>query len=442
MSLQSEQIQPIPPDVRLRNAFYESARDATLHLTDTHGLEVEHRLAPLIVGFVNYGVITRPTTKLYSQDIETAGRNAMKRPFGIELDTLSPNIQLVLYPQMIFKPTEEDIKAAKEEGLVMRTEEGQAMIYVLDGFEKETGDIENMAANLYFVGHMTNALLEGRYPLNIGEKSPQFKQELKQALNLVQEYAGKLPKDRKQKLSRKISRIVSLDDAKLDDEARRLALYHAEPMKMPGLYEFEETDIPKETPEEAVQNVTLYLHLDERDLPQVLRDGVGQIPSLPWVEYGKNRWNRSHQLFGRYETSTDDGSLRVDYRLDSTHFPSKYGFFDTIEIIRDTEVGIGGHIILGQEVNSEMEPLAGAAMLSQPDRSLSSIYEELPGLVYPIVLAGDFDFTQADAREFLGKLAADKRTKPDVGRVVADVLRLSAESRLQRFEHVEKENKQ
>lgn len=434
MSLQPEQLQPIPPDVRLRNAFYESARDAALHLTDTQGLEVEHRLAPLIEGFVNYGVITRPTTKLYNQDLETAGRSAMKRPFGIELDTLSPNVQLVLYPQMIFKPTEEDIQAAKEEGLTIRTEGGQAMIYILDGFEKETGDIENMAANLYFVGHMSSALLEGRYPFGVGERSPEFKQELKQALTLVQEYAEKLPENRKQKLSPKISRIASLDDAMLDDEARKFALYHAEPMKMPGLYELEETDIPKETPEEAVQNVTLYLHLDERDLPQVLRDSVGHMPSLPWVEYGKNRWNKSHQLFGRYEALTEKEALRVDYRLDSTHMPALYGFFDTIEITRTIPEGIQEHIIFGQELGEE----ANLNLLQFFGANLTP--EQLQDSVAPIIIAGDFDFNNAQTRELLGKLAIGKGTKPDVGRVIADVLRLSAENRLQRVEQVEKED--
>lgn len=246
MSLQPEQIQPISPDVRLRNAFYESARNATRHLMDIRGLEDDPKIAPIIEGlFVTHDVIIRPTTKLHNQDMETAGRNAMRRPFGIELDTLSPNVQLVLYPQIIFKPTEKDMQAAKEDGLEMRAEGGQAIIYILDDFERETADIENMAANLYFVSHMASALLEGRYPLGVGERSPEFKQELKQALTLVQEYAGKLPEDRKQKLSSKISRIASLDDTMLDDEASKFALYHSEPMKMPGLYEFEDTDSPK-----------------------------------------------------------------------------------------------------------------------------------------------------------------------------------------------------
>lgn len=198
-------------------------------------------------------------------------------------------------------------------------------------------------------------------------------------------------------------------------------------MKMPGLYELEKTDIPQETPEEAVKNGTLYLHLDERDLPQRVKDReTHDVLSLPWTEYGKNRWNRSHQLFGRYETFTDDGSLQVDFRLDSTHIPALYGFFDTIEITRATREGIQEHIIFGQELGEQ----ADLNLLQFFGARLTP--EQLQDSVVPIIIAGDFDFDNAQTRELLDKLATDKGTKPDVGRVVADVLRLSAKSRLQR----------
>lgn len=419
--------QNTPQDIRLITAFCKTGQNAVIHLKEMHG-EDDQRLAPFMDAIVDQGAIVLPTTDRYYKDMEMAGRNALQRLFGIELDTLSPNIQLILYPKMIYKPTKEELKEAKKEGYEMRTEGPQAMIYVLDGFENKAQDVENMAANLYFIGHMVRALLENKYPIETGERSPEFKAEVKQALALVREYNEKLLDTRRKKLSPIIARISKLDETELEEEAHKFTLYHVQPMKMPGLYESERIDAPSEKPKEAVRNKILYLHLDERDLPlRIKEEKTENVPSLPWKEYGKNRWNRSHQLFGRYEAPTIDGALRVDFRLDSTHMPALYGFFDTIEITKTRDSEIKEHIIFGQEMGGKAE----LAFLQFFGANLTP--EQLQDSVVPIIIAGKLDFSNSETQELLRKLAEDKGTKPDVGRVVADVLRLGKEGRLKRL---------
>lgn len=328
MTLRSEEPSQAPIEERLRASFQQSAQSLDEHI---HGLGQTHydRFSVLFDGIATNGVHMFWGTKRYDQDMEAGGRNATRRPFGIEVGTLSPNTQLILYPMTVYKPDEEQKQLAKEEGMEVREEGTQTMIYLLDGFEAEARNIYVLAANLLFVSHMVGAALNNRYPLEQGERSSEFLGEVKAGLTAVKEYVTDLTSEQKGQLPAHITRVGFLDEDGLTNEAQRMVLYDAEPMKMPGLYESERVDTPKETPGGAVNNGTLYLHLNERGLPQSIKsEDSTDVPSLPWVEYGRNRWNRSHQLFGRYETPTTDGSLRVDFRLDSTHMPAIYGFFD------------------------------------------------------------------------------------------------------------------
>lgn len=430
MTLRSEGPSQAPIEERLRTAFQQSAQPLAEHI---HGLGQTHydRFSVLFDGIATNGVQMFWGTKRYDQDMETAGRNATRRPFGIEMSTLSSNIQLILYPMTVYKPDEEQKQLAKEEGLEVREEGTQTMIYLLDGFETEAENIYNLAANLLFVSQVVGATLNNRYPLDQGERSQEFLGEVKAGLTGVKEYVSDLTSEQRDQLSAHIVRVGALDEDGLTTEAQKVTLYGAEPIKMPGLYESERADTPQETPEEAVNKGTLYLHLNERGLPQRTKDAsTTDVPSLPWVEYGRNRWNRSHQLFGRYETPTADGSLRIDFRLDSTHMPAIYGFFDTIEITRVAEANIREHIIFGQEMGEN------ADLLFMQFFGAKLAPDQLQDSVIPIIIAGNYDFTHIETRELLGKLASDKGTKPDVGRVIADILRLSEQGKLKRLDQI------
>lgn len=431
MPSRGERPSQAPVEERLRAAFQTSAQPLVEHL---HGLGEPHydRFCAFMEGIATNGTIIFWGTKRYDQDMERAGQNAMRRPFGIEMGTLTPSMQVILYPMTVYKPDDEQRAMAKEEGYEVREEGTQTMVYFLDEFEGETGRTHDLAANLVFVSHMVDAALKGRYPFEQGERSTEFAGEVRGALSDAREYIGTLTPEQRATLSPRVARIALLDDEGLAREAQRRVLYDAEPMKAPGLYEPGQPDIPQLTPAQAVQNGELYLKLDERELPQRVKGrGTTDVPSSPWTEHGKNRWNRSHQLFGRYEAPIADGDLRVDFRLDSTHMPALYGFFDTIEVTRTNPEGICEHSLLGQEMGEK----ANLAFLQFFGAKLTP--EQLQNSVIPVIIAGNFDFANPQTRELLEKLAADKGTKPDVGRVIADVLRLSAEGRLQRIQQRE-----
>lgn len=434
MPTRSEKPSQTPTDERLRVALRTQVQPLAEHL---NGLTLGQsnyidRVGDFLNGIATNGVQIFWGTKRYDQDMEHAGRNTTRRPFGIELSTLSPTTQVVLYPTTIYKPDDERRQMAKEEGFEVRESGTQVMVYFLDGFESEVDNLYNLSANLLFISHMVGAALDTRYPLEQGERSREFLQEVRAGLGIVKDYVGALPDEQKKQLAPHIARMATVSDGELNTEAQRHVLYNAEPMKMPGLYESEQTDTAQETPEQAVQNGTLYLHLDERGLPLRIRNReTRDVPVKPWVEYGRNRWNRSHQLFGRYEAPTSDGSLQLDFRLDSTHMPSFYGFFDTLEITRTTEATIREHILFGQEMGEK----ANLTVFQFFGARLTP--EQLQDSVIPIIISGDFDFTNLQTRELLGKLATDKDVKPDIGRVVSDILRLSTQGRLQRVKQVE-----
>lgn len=419
---------PVNRETQLRNTFLNSAKDAAIHLQRVGGGHYEE-LLPIVEALTTNGVVLLGSSRRYDQDLEGATRNAMRRPFGIETNTLSPNVQLVLYPKIIYPASEVFAKDAKEEGYEVRTEGSQGMLYVLDGFRGEQGQVENMSANLLFVGRLADALLNGKYPLEAGERSPEFKQQVKEAFDVSRRYVDALDESKRGNLSPRIARLASLDESDLEREARNFVLYQVEPLKMPGIYEGATAGMLRvESPEEAVEQGNLLLHIPDRDLPLRVPDkGTKDIPALPWQEFGRNRWNRDHQLFGRYQFKDGDETLAVDFRLDSTHMPAKYGFFDILEITRQTPEAIREHIILGQEVNDEKAALLflqafGARIDPEKDDS-----------VFPIVIAGGFNFKDPSVRQKLELLAGDKGVKPDVGRVLTDALKVTSDGSLQRI---------
>ncbi len=417
---------PVNREVQLRKTFINSAKAVVHHLEEL-GPDHHDRLSSFIEGIASNGLVLLGSSERYDQDLEAATRNAMRRPFGIETNTLSPNVQLILYPRMIYPPTEEYARKEREAGYEIRTEGSQAMLYILDGFSGERSQVENIAANLLFTGHMTGALLEGRYPTEAGEKSPEFLQQVKEALGVTTSYVRALDEAGRGRLYPRIARLYSLEEEGLNHEAHNFVVYQVEPLKTQGLFEAPRKNLPIATPALAVEQGTLYLHVSERDLP--LRKASGRtkdVPAAPWQEFGRNRWNREHQLHGRYQLTEGDQILLVDFRLDSTHMPAEYGYFDTLEIALVTPESIRQHIVLGQEIYSEKEELLFLQAFG------GRLPPEKDDIVFPIVVAGDFGFSEPTVREQLGLLANDKGVKPDVGRVLADVLKITSDGNLQK----------
>lgn len=400
---------PIPPRVNLREAFIHSAIRSVYHLGEIYGMDQSVGLRPIMEGLGSNSVVVFASTKLYDQHMEAAGQNASHPPFGVELNTLSPNVQLVLYPRRMFEPTKEDREFAKEEGIEVKDSDRQAMLYVLDGFRAEASNEVNQAANLLFVSHMINAMVEGGYPIERDNQSQEFVDQVAGGMEAVRKYARDLTPEQQAQLFPFSRRMVDVPEDQLGEFARAYAAYQVEPMKSPGLrepgYFFMKPDDPNSTPVASVAATREYLHVSDRNLPLRPSSEKG-VPALPWREYGRNRWNRDHQLFGRYETNLDAGRvLRVDFRLDSTHMPAKYGFFDTIEIASVANGAIIDHVVLGQEVNF-------------------AHLQQARGIVFPIVVAGEFDFQHYEVKTKLELLVGDNETKPDVARVLADLIRV------------------
>ncbi len=393
---------------RIAEAFVNMLEQSLNYFDDDMHLEYFLKMAS---SMVKYDTALFYGTKTYEEHMKKAEQNAWRRPFGIEMHTFSQNMQLVLYPQTVFQLSPERQEENRQEGYEAHKEGPQAMLYIFDGFVKENKDMAAFGANATFIGYMTDALVNGSYPLETGERSPEFLEQVKGALNAVKNYANSLSADEKSKLPINILNLVEYNDAQLNQEAHNIVLYRTEPIKARGLYESDRDDITKETPQEAVQSNVLYLHLDARAMPKRAGGkGKKDVPSLPWTEYGTNRWNRDHHLYGRYELRKGTNGLEaltVDYKLDSTHFPLNYGFFHTLEIAAAHEGMPSQHIILGQE--------AGELFIASP-----------------IIAAGDFDFSGEENRKYLTLLANDKGTKKEVANVLKDVLRLAEEEKLER----------
>ncbi len=429
MARQEEEHQ-IPQGATPLEAFVHSTVRATYHLDripDFHGLDL---LANKFTDAVSSGgLFMFETEEVYDQHIEAAGRNAFQPPYGVEIDTLSPNVRLMLYPRTIFQPTDQIRESAEEEGVEVRTTGPQAMLYVLDRYTGEAVNTINQAANFIFIANMVDALLTGQYPAERDTASPEFAQQVEQGMRKVREYTSRLIPEQRARLSTFGNRIAEMEESGLSELTAKYVKYQTEHMKSQGLrdegYFSMESGEPGEQERDAVAKGQEYLHVTDRNLP-VQPEGTEGVPSLPWREYGRNRWNRDYQLFGRYEALVDAGELlRVDFKLDSTHMPAKYGFFDTIEIARvDPEGEItNDHVILGQEVNHEQEEVlfSEAFFGSDPEGA----FKQAQGIVFPVVIAGSFDFSRPEIREKLDLLINDKGTKREVSAVLADTMRLA-----------------
>ena len=172
----------------------------------------------------------------YERHMGQAGRQATRRPFGIEVGTLSPHVRLVLSPYTVFAPTEDARQQAEEEEVAIPEEGPQAIVYFLDGSVHEK-DAVNFAPNFaLFLPFMSLALIQGEYPVELGERSPEFQQQALTAFELVHKYVHGLPEELRAQLSSSIARIGNLDPNALRIQAENFVRYQTESMKMPGLY--------------------------------------------------------------------------------------------------------------------------------------------------------------------------------------------------------------
>jgi len=426
--------EPAHTSEALQESFSAYIQDSVLSVVAPLGEEHYDLIEPLVTGLGTKGMVMLYGSERFFSDMERAGRNTTRPPFGLEVTTLSDDLSLVLYPHMIYKPDDEDRKNAAEEDFEVRTEGPQAMLYVMDGFLKSSENRPNTTANLVFACHLIGGLLEGKYPIESDNASPEFNALVKAAVEKVRSFASVLPPEQRSQLEGRIAAVSGLSDGQIDQFVADYIRYQTELIKMPGLREpgnlLMKPDELGERAKDVVIKQREYLRLTDRNLPEITGP-ADQLPPTPWREFGTNRWNRDHQLFGRYEVPTQDGVLRVDFRLDSTHMPAKYGFFETIEITESVDDQIRQQIVLGQEVDREKEPLMMVAMMTGGEAA-EKIMEENQ-IVFPIIIAGDFDFSKPELRELLDSLAGEKGTKPDVSKPLADTLRFSKEGRLTRL---------
>ncbi|OGK54996.1 hypothetical protein A3H78_00785 [Candidatus Roizmanbacteria bacterium RIFCSPLOWO2_02_FULL_36_11] len=380
----------------------------------------------------------------FDEDVKAATREAgFRRPWGIVANTLSPNVKVILYPQTVFEAAEEHVAMAAEEGIDVQTEGPQAMVYVLDGFVEEADDTPMVAANLaIFVPRLTRALTHGRFPLEQGETSAEFKKEVEDTFVAVRHFVDAAIPDRAG-LSPTVARLVRASDTDLPTLALNYSAYQTELITPPGLVIPERTDITELTPQQAIARKQSYLHIDDRQLPKRPPEAKDiPSPKLPWTEYTVNRWNRDSELYGRYEselpTGEDDAAsqrtLRVDYKLESLHFPGKYGFFNAIEITTVGPEGVDEHVILGQEI-------AAAGSVTGEEEKLHLDENDEVGMplgveLFPVIVAGSFDFSNPRLRAQLEALVVDEATKREVKLPLRDALMLYDQGRLGNVIHM------
>ncbi len=429
----SERRNLIPKEIEVHSAFVDRYKAVTANVR-TLGSDYYPYLRPFTAAMNNNGLVVVPSTNRYDQDLKATA--SLQPPYGLELNTLSHNAKLVLSPKMTYEITQLDAARLTVKGIRPRMSGPQASLYLLDGFKDEEITAEAMTANIAFIGSMSEALLKGKYPLQKDHRSLEFEEQVVNAFKAVNKYLKGLTEGQKAKISPYIINIGELDEAEINNFVIKFIDYQVELTKEFGLIErdslLRRQEDPVETAQAAVVLGTEYLHCSDRNFPPIIADQ--DIPALPWREYGRNRWNRDHQLFGRYEVA--DAKLKVDFRLDSTHFPAKYHFFDTVEMVQETEAG-RLHIIFGQEVDKNREVEAELKAYKDPTH-LDQLFHKA-GFVFPIVLAGSFNnFEQA--RPYLEILANDKGTKPDVSVVLGDFLDLSSQGKLWNLESYPRRN--
>lgn len=290
----------------------------------------------------------------------------------------------------------------------------QALFHYRDAFLNESENVPLVVVNTLFAAHMAKGMADGKFPVTKGNPgTEEFKAHLIEGLKLVKRFVSALDEDNFSKLNQQLRGFKQMEDTTLEKYAEQFLLTRVGVVKSPGMVDDWSMERRKRQlgPKEAIEAGRSYLNCDFRDLPlnDETNPNAPQPESMVWVEYTTNDWDNNHQLFGRYESEDESGAtLQVDYMLDSTHFPAKYGFFSNIEIaLKKPDEGTS-RILFGQEVGG-------------------------PELVFPIVIAGDFDFQDEQVRSKLEALASDPNVKPDVGRVVADILRISAAGQLERI---------
>jgi len=152
----------------------------------------------------------------------------LRKSLGIEMNTLSANMQLFLSPSLLYDPPSPLEEAARKRGVTIRTKGPQAILFLLDGIPQEAENKGNFTANLLFINHLTGALLEKRYPFEKGERPIEFQQIAREGLEIVKDYLRKLEAHpdlgKGLNLAPRIARIASLDENGLDQEAQKITL--------------------------------------------------------------------------------------------------------------------------------------------------------------------------------------------------------------------------
>ena len=116
------------------------------------------------------------------------------------------------------------------------------------------------------------------------------------------------------------------------------------------------------------------------------------------------------------------------------HFPGKYGFFNAIEITTVGPEGVDEHVILGQEI-------AAAGSVTGEEEKLHLDENDEVGMplgveLFPVIVAGSFDFSNPRLRAQLEALVVDEATKREVKLPLRDALMLYDQGRLGNVIHM------
>ncbi|MEX0616758.1 MAG: hypothetical protein WD231_03040 [Candidatus Woykebacteria bacterium] len=373
------------------------------------------------------------------------------KPYGILLPTFSPHIEVLLLPYRIDLTgefTEEDREefcrgCTDEEWEELKAElnrQSSQTIVFHDGRNAVRMSATELTANYLFIASMSKASVEGKYPHDKGDISPEFKECLAEAFRLVAHYVQGLSREEVEKLPAYLRKVSLATDGGFGALtfyrfASEFAFYQCQTAT--AFLDDSWSDEVERTLNsvEALAQGETYLHCEERNLFLRARRDRNSIPNPPWVEYCSNRWSFKHKIYGRYEWRAEDRLLRVDYLLDSTHIPGRYGFFSKLEIVEETWVG-RQHIVLGQEFYRKHEmflTFLAMGMVAKEDGSPLTPEEkdeETKGVVIPVVSAGSFDFLEPVSRQLLQDLANDPAAKQDIARVIKDTLEFAADGTL------------
>lgn len=360
--------------------------------------------------------------------------SAWQTAYGIEVQTFGQGMKVALNGVLLYKEglfdeidaeeldelnaetgledpmTAEEIEEFKQKTI---TEGPQALFYFLDVFPEEAKNVSLTNANYLFATHMAVGMAEGKFPVDKGYPgTPEFKAHLTEGIQLVKRYVSTLDEEGLDQLPTEARRLKDMDDDAINDFSQSFLINRVVVCKGQGLLDPWDSEKRKmqPTPEELIRNGKSYLDCDARNLPLNKGEiGAATPPNEPWREFTTNHWDKNHQLFGRYEALSLDGTLQVDYKLDSTHFPSQYGFFSDIEITDIKDGQVRQRIVLSQEAIGGLIPVA-------------------------VIIGGNFDFSDPRVNPYLRILAGDEKAKKDVRNVVKDVIQMQQEGKLHTVE--------